>query len=269
MYNGCYNKSIDKRRYIYIMELNNLIHHYEELPHDSRFTFNLSRNLLEDYKKLHYKASKAIRALMIEYIHNKQDGKKDTNLYIDGLQEMYNTFEDGKHNATHSIKLPKQLLEDFKAVTPNANKTIRLLMIIDILKRRQQNITNNNVCNSDKSFMDLYYSYEMLDNNDTQAYRMPPTLLEDFKAITTNQAKTIRKLIIEFIYNQHSGKTQKIEDKAFSLLVEKYKEEQSTSRLAFKLPSKLLEDFKAVTPNQSKTLRLLLIEYIYKHKQQQ
>ena len=65
------------------------------------------------------------------------------------------------------------------------------------------------------------------------------------------------------------GKTQVNNTEDFYTFFSQYEDEKRTKQLAFKLPSKLLEDFKAVTSNQSKTLRLLLIEYIYKHKQQQ
>mgnify|MGYP002753962285 CR=1 FL=1 len=92
------------------------------------------------------------------------------------------------------------------------------------------------------------------------SYAEIPNMTNNIPAVLT---------MIQYIYDEMHGKTQSINDDVFSLLVAKYKEEQSTSRLAFKLPTKLLEDFKAVTPNQSKTLRLLLIEYIYKHQQQQ
>ena len=117
--------------------------------------------------------------------------------------------------------------------------------------------------------IDFYNKYEMLDNNDTQAYRMGVKLLADFKAVATNQAKTIRKIMIQYIYNEKHGKTQTIDTDEFYTFFSQYEEEKHTKRLAFKLPSKLLEDFKAVTPNQSKTLRLLLVEYIYKRQQQQ
>ena len=117
--------------------------------------------------------------------------------------------------------------------------------------------------------MDFYNKYEMLDNNDTQAYRMGVKLLADFKAVSTNQAKTIRKIMIQYIYDAMHGKTQANNTDEFYTFFSQYEEEKRTKQLAFKLPSKLLEDFKAVTPNQSKTLRLLLIEYIYKHQQQQ
>ena len=117
--------------------------------------------------------------------------------------------------------------------------------------------------------MDFYNKYEMLDNNDTQAYRMGVKLLADFKAVATNQAKTIRKIMIQYIYEQTHGKTQITNTDEFYTFFSQYEEEKRTKQLAFKLPSKLLEDFKKITPNQSKTLRLLLIEYIYKHQQQQ
>ena len=117
--------------------------------------------------------------------------------------------------------------------------------------------------------MDFYNKYEMLENNDTQAYRMGVKLLADFKTVATNQAKTIRKIMIQYIYNEMHGKTQVNNTEEFYTFFSQYEDEKRTKQLAFKLPSKLLEDFKAVTPNQSKTLRLLLIEYIYKHQQQQ
>lgn len=117
--------------------------------------------------------------------------------------------------------------------------------------------------------IDFYNKYEMLDNNDTQAYRMGVKLLADFKAVATNQAKTIRKLMIQYIYDQIHGKTQITNTDEFYTFFSQYEEEKHTKQLAFKLPSKLLEDFKKLTSNQSKTLRLLLIEYIYKHQQQQ
>ena len=116
--------------------------------------------------------------------------------------------------------------------------------------------------------MDFYNKYEMLDNNDTQAYRMGVKLLADFKAVANNQAKTIRKIMIQYIYDQTHGKAQVNNTEDFYTFFSQYEEEKRTKQLAFKLPSKLLEDFKAVTPNQSKTLRLLLIEYIYRHQQQ-
>ena len=117
--------------------------------------------------------------------------------------------------------------------------------------------------------MDFYNKYEMLDNNDTQAYRMGVKLLADFKAVASNQAKTIRKIMIQYIYDAMHGKTQVNNTEDFYNFFNQYEDEKRTKQLAFKLPSKLLEDFKAVTPNQSKTLRLLLIEYIYNHQQQQ
>lgn len=117
--------------------------------------------------------------------------------------------------------------------------------------------------------IEFYNMYEMLDNNDTQAYRMGIKLLEDFKAVATNQAKTIRKIMIQYIYDQKHGKTQITNTDEFYTFFSQYEDEKRTKQLSFKLPAKLLEDFKAVTPNQSKTLRLLLIEYIYKHQQQQ
>ena len=117
--------------------------------------------------------------------------------------------------------------------------------------------------------IDFYNKYEMLDNNDTQAYRIGVKLLADFKAVATNQAKTIRKIMIQYIYDEKHGKTQTTNTDEFYTFFSQYEDEKRTKQLAFKLPSKLLEDFKAVTPNQSKTLRLLLIEYIYKHRQQQ
>lgn len=117
--------------------------------------------------------------------------------------------------------------------------------------------------------IDFYNKYEMLENNDTQAYRIGVQLLADFKAVATNQAKTIRKIMIQYIYDAMQGKTQVNNTEDFYTFFSQYEDEKRTKQLAFKLPSKLLEDFKAVTSNQSKTLRLLLIEYIYKHKQQQ
>ena len=117
--------------------------------------------------------------------------------------------------------------------------------------------------------IDFYNKYERLDNNDTQAYRMGVKLLADFKAVATNQAKTIRKIMIQYIYDVTHGKTQTTNTDDFYNFFSQYEEEKRTKQLAFKLPTKLLEDFKAVTSNQSKTLRLLLIEYIYKHHQQQ
>ena len=122
---------------------------------------------------------------------------------------------------------------------------------------------------NDITFIEMYTAYEMLANDDTQAYRMPSELLEDFKAVTTNQAKEIRRLMIQYIYNQKNNQRKTIIDNEFIPFFQKYDVLKGNKLLSFKLPKKLLEDFKAVTPNQSKTLRLLLIEYIYKHKQQQ
>ena len=121
---------------------------------------------------------------------------------------------------------------------------------------------------NDITFIEMYTAYEMLPNDDTQAYRMPGELLEDFKAVTTNQAKEIRRLMIQYIYNQKNNQRKTIIDNKFIPFFQKYDALKGNKLLSFKLPKKLLEDFKAITPNQSKILRLLLIEYIYtqRHK---
>ena len=71
--------------------------------------------------------------------------------------------------------------------------------------------------------------------------------------------------MIQYIHDAMHGKTQANNSHEFYTVFSKYEEEKRTKQLVVKLPSKLLEDFKAVTPNQSKILRLLLIEYIYNH----
>ena len=115
--------------------------------------------------------------------------------------------------------------------------------------------------------IDFYNTYEMLDNNDTQAYRIGVKLLADFKAVATNQAKTIRKIMIQYIYDEKHGKTQTTNTDDFYTFFSQYEEEKRTKQLAFKLPSKLLEDFKEKASNQNKVLRMLLIQYIYTQRQ--
>ena len=114
--------------------------------------------------------------------------------------------------------------------------------------------------------MDFYNTYEMLDNDDKQTYRIGAKLLADFKAVTTNQAKTIRKLMIQYIHDEMHGitKTPKAED--FYKFFLEYEEEKRTKLLAVKLPKQLLDAFKIATPKQSKTIRLLMIIYIYEHR---
>ena len=111
-----------------------------------------------------------------------------------------------------------------------------------------------------------YNTYELLNNDDKQTYRVGPKLFADFTALATNRTKTIRKLMIQYIHNEIHGiiETPKTDD--FYNFFQTYEEEKRTKLLVIKLPKQLLEAFKIATPKQSQTLRLLMIEYIYNRR---
>lgn len=116
------------------------------------------------------------------------------------------------------------------------------------------------------NFTDFYNSYEVQANDKQQVYRLPQQLIDDFKECVSNQSKAARQLIIEFLFKSKMEGLVSFPSE-ITPLFNSYEVLPNDGKFCVKLPSNLLDDFKIATCNQSKSLRTLMVEYIYNHNE--
>ena len=115
------------------------------------------------------------------------------------FQDMYNSYEVLSNDGGLAVRLPSELLADYKTICTNQAKTTRLLLIHFLYHGQYQ---DNSILYDSQEFTRLYNSYEVLPNDNKLAIKLPIKLLEDFKEKASNQNKVLRMLLIQYIYTQ-------------------------------------------------------------------